>query len=171
MPSPQEVLGWQQDALSKLIAQTDPLRAATTKRLQDVLSGGIPISSMAEYSPLRAAIEGQFNTAQNQLQASLPRGGVLQSSMADLIGKRAGAVSMLDKDLLSQAQNQAASIGFGQLPTAISGLGSSASILANQQAQQAAQQANAWSSGIGGLGLLAALLVGGFGGNQARATG
>jgi len=165
MPSPQEVLGWQQNVLSKLIAQTDPLRAATTKRLQDVLSGGIPISSMPQYAPLRAAIEGQFSTAEKQLQSSLPRGGLLGSSMADLIGKRAGAVSMLDKDLLSQAQNQAASIGFGQVGTGISGLGNSASILANQEAQRAAQQSPTWQTGGMGLGLLAALLMGGFGSN------
>lgn len=163
MPSPQEVLGWQQEVLHNLITQTDPLRAATTKRLQDILSGGIPISSMPEYAPLRTAIEGQYNTAQGQLMASLPRGGLLAQSTADLIGKRAGAVSTLDKDLLSQAWNQAASIGFGQVPGAISGLGSSASILAAQQAQQANQASQAWQTGGMGLGLLAALLIGGFG--------
>src|SRR3972149_1058509 len=87
-PAPAPWSGSQADLINLIIGQTNPLRTMTTQRLQDVLSGGIPISSMPQYAPLRAAIEGQFSTAEKQLQSSLPRGGLLGSSMADLLGKR-----------------------------------------------------------------------------------
>jgi len=152
----------QQDYVNQLYGLTQPLRTATVNRLRGILTGGIPISALPEYAPARAAIEGQFGTAEKQLMSALPRGGVLQSSLADLIAKRAGAVSTLSSDLLSQAQNQAAQIGFGYVPTAISGMGTSASTQANIAAQKAAQTSANYQNIGTGLGLLAALIMGGI---------
>ena len=72
-----------EELLSQMYTQTAPLRTATVGNLQSILSGA-PASSLPAYAPNRAAIEGQYTTAENQLRSSLPRGGLLQSSLADL---------------------------------------------------------------------------------------
>ena len=111
-----------EELLSQMYTQTAPLRTATVGNLQSILSGA-PASSLPAYAPNRAAIEGQYSIAENQLRSSLPRGGLLQSSLADLIGKRAGAVSDLESAVRGGALNQAATLGVGAVPGLISGTG------------------------------------------------
>ncbi len=118
--------------IQKLLAQTQPLRDQTTRTLSSVLSGA-PASSLPAYAPNRAALEGQYNQAKTAILGRTPRGGALFKQLADLEGKRAGAVTGLESDVRNNAMNQALQIGYQGLPSLLSAEANTSNQLANSQ--------------------------------------
>jgi hypothetical protein len=118
------------------------------------LMGTIPMSGASapvQYAPMRAGMENQFNVARGQLQDTLPRGGQLNSALANLITQRAQGVGGIDASLYNSAMNRAASIG---------------SLGMGQEAQNRAQTTSNWGGLGSGLGILAGLAMAGWGGDK-----
>ena len=97
------------------------------------------------YAPQRTAMENQFNVARGQMMDTMPRGGQLNSALANLILQRAQAVGGLDANLLNAQQNRAMQMG----------------PLANQMYQYDRNKTGQNWAGLGqGLGILAGLALG-----------
>jgi hypothetical protein len=120
---------------------------AYTQYLQALMAANPPggQANPTLYAPQRAAMENQFNVAQGQLRDSMPRGGQLNSKLADLILQRAQSVGGLDASLYNQSMNRAMQLG----PMA-----NTMNMFNRNQTQQN------WAGLGSGLGILAGLALG-----------
>lgn len=159
---------------NKLFKQAFPLWQSLTGQYQDILNGGDP-SSLPGYSQAysqgRAGLEGQYNQARQQTIESSPMGAALQGNLADLSAQRASSVGSLPAQLSSQFINQAnqnaMNMALGGTQQATGALGTAgnqygqlqnAALSAQMmQDQMGMQGMGALGSGIGSLGMLAAL--------------
>ena len=159
MASSEELLNLALSRNNQLWGLTQPLREQGANTLKSVLLGA-PASSLPAYAPNRAAIEGQYATTDNLLLNAMGRGGQLNAERADLLGKRAEAVSKLEADTRNDALNKALQLGFGQSGVGTTANLSAANTLMGQENKDAQLLAQSVSGGMTGLGLLLGMLGG-----------
>lgn len=159
MPSIDELLTTALSRQNEMWGMTAPLRTQGVSALQSILQGG-PTSAHPAYAPARQAIEGQYNTTAKMIGNSMPRGGQLNAELADLMGKRAGAVVDLEGKVRLDALNKALGLGFGGGATGTSATNLGVNAQLQEAARKAQTQSSAIQGGASGLGLLLGLLSG-----------
>jgi hypothetical protein len=150
-----------------LFQQTEPLRSEFLTQFGEAATGRtqpLDITGEPEFAAGREAIEDQFGVARKNILASLPRGGSLESALADLETGRARATSGLARDvgaaLRARERNiltQGFATGFGAPGPAFGGFAQAGAF---QAQQEAARRAASGAKGQG-LGQLLGLGIGG----------
>ena len=103
-------------------------------------SGGSGLSQSPMYRALKGASESQFNRARENILATTPRGGGLLDALSNLEGQKASTMTQGVGGLAENEMARAFALATGTTPTALGGLGSASSSLANIGAAQSAQQ-------------------------------
>ena len=138
---------------------TQPIRSTVQEQAANVVDTGsvegLPQGQVASESlgladtMSRAAIENQFKQAGEAIRASAP-GGMMQQSLANLEGARAGQVAGLTQqqalreaavkqDIMNDILNKAYGMAAGAPQTSMAGVGSVANAQAQQNAARLAQ--------------------------------
>jgi hypothetical protein len=163
---------------------TQGSRSALLQKYQDYLGGTYDPKTDPTYAPqysaYKSGLEGQYGVAKSNLMSSMPQGGQLYNSLANLESNRAGDVGAIEGNLTSQIAQQlmqgATSAAFQTPSVSLSGLGQANAGYSNRMSQQMASQGQGKAglgSGLGsmlGMGLGAAM-NGPFGASVGRKTG
>lgn len=120
---------------------------AYTEYLNQLMGANPPAgqASPTLYAPARTALEQQYGVAKDQLLSTMPRGGQLNSALANLILQRAQGVGSLTGNLFNQTQGRAMQM---------------APLMANMYQYDRNRNAQNWGALGSGLGILAGLALG-----------
>jgi hypothetical protein len=115
------------------------------------------ILTAGPYREMRRGLEDQFSVAEDQLLATLPRGGRQDQALSELITARAESVGGLESSLIQDLLNKSFAASTGMAQQGSGALSSAGAFEAQQKAAAlAAQGAKGQGLGtLGGLGLMA----------------
>lgn len=142
------------DALSRLAQeywkQSAGVRDPFLSQMSQFMTQGWDPTTSAMWDPLKANVESQFQTAQNDIKSQLPAGGNLLESLADTSTAKANTLSGLAGNMIQDMYNKAYGISTGSPQQSMSGL-TGAGSLYNQAYSGNAQNQMANVAGLGGL--------------------
>lgn len=103
-------------------AETDPLRRSVIDRLSKFMSGNFDPTASPMYAPMKQAVEQQYGTAKNNIMSSLPGGGTLLDSLADLETNKAKSLTDMISQIVSDEYSKAYGLASGSPQTSMAGL-------------------------------------------------
>ena len=151
-PSPYE------SALAKMGLQIfregTPLRVGLTEDLMGFQSGQVSPTESPMFAPAFAAMKGgvedQYGVAKENILRSMPEGGALSGSMADLEMARAGDIGRgtagVTTGIVQDMLNKAFGVATGNTNQSMGGLGTVAQTFGQRQAQQMAGETSMMQS-------------------------
>ena len=113
-----------------LFNQTNPLRKGMISNWEDMLSGDYDMSQSPLYGAGKYNLGTQFNTARDNIMGALPAGGGLQKAIADTYTQEAGGLANIAGNSFQNEYDKAYGLAAGAPQTAISGLGGSGALSA-----------------------------------------
>lgn len=142
----------QADVSSALLEQTDPLRQSLIDRstglFGDGASGIADLMNSPTYLAFKQATGETFGQARENTLARLPSGGALLEGLAGLEGQQASTLAQGAGQIYDNELSRALSLATGNVPVALSGLGSAA-FSQSQNAAALGQQSSAKSDSLG----------------------
>lgn len=136
---------------AQMFNQTQPSRDSWNEIFAQVQGGGYDPTTNAAYAPAREALEAQYGGARENVLASMPSGGALDSALANVETGRAREVGGLSSQIIMDLLNKSFGSAFGAPGEAMGGASSAAS-LANQRTLAAQQATTAADKGLGSWG-------------------
>ena len=174
--TPKAEPNYYENALAKmglqLFRESTPLRVGLTEDLMDFQSGQMSPTESPMFAPafstMKGAVEDQYGVAKENILRSMPEGGALSGSMADLEMARAGDIGRgtagLTTGIVQDMLNKSYGLATGNTDQATGMLGGVADTFGERQAQEmaAAQSSNsAMSDLMKWVGLSVGAAVGG----------
>lgn len=114
-------------------AETSPLRQAFMEAWEKALTGEMPAWYESIYGAAKTPIEQQYQAGRENILATLPKGGVLQKSLADWELERTKTLSEIPRSAIADMISKAYGAAYGAPQLAISGLGEAAQPLSARQ--------------------------------------
>ena len=130
------------------LQQAQPIKNLLLDRSKAFLGGGGDLYGTPSFQALKSASDTQFNTARSNIMSSLPQGGALLESLANLEGQKASNLTQGYGNLYENELSRAFALGTGGTPVAMNALGQAAGV-GGQIAQAQAQQQSAMTAGLG----------------------
>ncbi len=103
---------------------TAPVRDSVLSRLSEFMGGNFDPTASPMYAPIKSSTEQQYGTARDKIMETLPVGGALSESLADLESNKANTMSSLISQLVLDEYNKAYGIASGSPQTSQSGISS-----------------------------------------------
>jgi hypothetical protein len=130
------------------LQQAQPIKNALIDRSKAFLGGGGDLYGTPSFQALKSASDTQFKTARNNVMSSLPQGGALLESLANLEGQKASNLTQGYGNLYENELSRAFALGTGGTPVAMNALGQAAGV-SGQLAQAQSQQNQAMNQSLG----------------------
>ena len=125
---------------SDYYAQTQPIQTEVFSGLESFMQGDYDVSENPAWESSKRALEDQYGVAQESILSTLPEGGVLQESLADLETERAQGLGDLAAQIALDEYNKAYGVATLSPQTSMSGYTSAAEESTNLYAAETAEQ-------------------------------
>lgn len=114
---------WLTNMSQDYYGRTAPLRNQLITRLQNFMTGNLDPTASPMYAPVKMNAERQFQTAKENVLSTLPKGGALYDTLAELESSKAASISTMLSQIIQDEYNKAFSMGQGSQSTAAAGVG------------------------------------------------